>query len=313
MVASSIKALLILLLASLFFCCSKSSPTAVTTQVKVGAISVRISSGFYPFKNLAKSATIKIYASDFSEINAGLNLTDSTVSGQIENIPAGKARIIDIAILDSTKTEVYKGTAIVDIKSDTLNKVTITLNRVIGSLNVTGNIVEAPVSGWSIYDGFETGALSANWKPYPGTIGSIITDRVHSGKYALKVTYSDYRYTFEKPLSSGKISWWYYDNSGTPWSYFFILTDTSKSDLTLDNVHVVTNIPATYSFYHTSLGYKNDISRTAGWKNFVATVSNSKISIAVDGQVGITISEVKPIIGFDLAGAIIDDFSVLSN
>ena len=173
--------------------------------------------------------------------------------------------------------------------------------------------MESPVSGWSLFDGFEDGPLSPKWAPYPSSIGAISTEKAHSGIHSFKTTFSDFKYTFDKSITNGKISWWYYDNSGTPWSYFFILTDTSTGDLGDHNVHVVTNLASTYSFYHFSTGYKNDVSRATGWRNFVATVANGKISIAVDGQVGITINDVKPVIAFQIAGAVIDDFNVLSN
>lgn len=248
------------------------------------------------------------------DITAPLVITDSSIQGSIHNVPAGKARNIEVVVYDSAKTAIYRGFTIADIIPDTTNSVSIIINRIVGLLNINGTILESPADGWSESDEFESGALSSKWRPYSASIGDITGERAHTGTHAFKVSYSDFIYSFQKPITNGKISWWYWDNSGTPWTYLYILTDTTKVDKTLDNLHMVTNLAASYGFYHYSnVGPLYSIARTAGWRQFTATIANGKISMAVDGVVGITVDESKPVIAFQVAGAIIDDFNVVSN
>ena len=68
-----------------------------------------------------------------------------------------------------------------------------------------------------------------------------------------------------------------------------------------------------YSFYYYSVGYKYGVPRLPGWHKFVADIRNGKISVSVDGQEGISVKVGKPVLAFELAGAVIDDLQAISN
>jgi hypothetical protein len=171
----------------------------------------------------------------------------------------------------------------------------------------------APIASWEIHDGFESGILDPHWTPYPLSIGSITTGQAHNGTHSFQVTYSDFKYTFDHPIKEGKISWWYLEGTGTPWTYLYILTDTSHANLGDYNVHMVTNFPDTYSFYYYSVGYKYGVPRLPGWRKFETDIHNGKVSISVDGQEGISVKVGKPVLAFQVAGAVIDDLKAKSN
>jgi len=182
-------------------------------------------------------------------------------------------------------------------------------------LNAFSQIFAAD-STYSLSDGFESATLNSNWTHVSsiGTFGLEDT-LVHSGSKAFISLQADVRYIFPKSFSNGQISWWYYDNSGDPWTYFYALTDTTTdpSNLTNNNLNVVTNSPTTYSFYYPTVGYQNTIQRSTGWHQFFFAIKNGTVTSGVDGKTGITYSGSPPVFAFQVSSAIFDDFSVVSN
>ena len=117
--------LALLLISCFLIGCLKSNPTNPSEQVS-GSVSFRIAVTSHPFRSIAKSASIKISAVDMKDISKPLIITDSSVTGEIQNVPAGKSRNFDVVVLDSTGTPVYRGFAIADIKPDTSNPISMT-------------------------------------------------------------------------------------------------------------------------------------------------------------------------------------------
>lgn len=292
------------------FACTSNHPTSPTKEGN-GAIAFQISfQSNSSFKLIADSAVLTISASDMATISKKLTIGDSTIADKVIGIPSGPKRLLQLKVYDSTGTVRYSGSETTNIIADSTLSVSMDINRLVGSLIINGSINES--AAWTVADGFEDTVLSPKWVKYSSSIGALTTSKYHSGAKAFEVTHSDFKYTFDTPIKEGQISWWYYDNSGTPYSYFYILSDTSKADLTVDNVHLVTNNSSTYSFYYKTLGYKNTINRVTGWRHFVATISGGVVSISVDGQIGITANIGSPVIAFQVAGAIMDDFSATS-
>jgi hypothetical protein len=292
-------------------CSSKNNPTQSPVE-KSGSISFRISiAADSPFKKIAKKAELNISAPDMITITKLLEIKDSTIEGTVNNIPSGKERKFEVRVFDSTGTERYKGSVSGNIKADSTVSITLPISRIVGSATINGTVNEVPPS-WTIFDGFEDSTLNSKWKPYAGSAGKLSIAKYHTGTKSFEVTFSDFKYIFDKPLTNGQISWWYYDNSGTPWSYFYILTDTSKTDLTLDNLYMNTQNASQYYFQFKANNITT-INRVPGWRNFTATISAGTLVFAVDGQTGITVNGSAPVIGFQIAGGIMDDFSVESN
>ena len=297
-------------------CIFATSDTPAKSSGKTGNASLQIAvTASGPFATLADSIVLTISASDMPTITKQLTLTGDAITGLIEGIPAGANRLFEVKVFDSTGTLQYQGSTTATVTAGGNVSVSISIVRIVGSANINGQVIELPTVGWTVFDGFEGATLDAKWKPYSGTVGGLTTTQKHSGLKALQVTFSDYKYTFSKPITNGQISWWYYDQGGT---YLYILTDTSKSDLTVDNLHMTTVQPAglasnRYNFYYKVGGYQQAITRSSGWKHMVVTIGGGQIKWELDGVTGITISQPLPVIGFQVAGAIIDDFYAVSN
>ncbi|MFP4242601.1 MAG: LamG domain-containing protein [Chitinispirillaceae bacterium] len=98
-----------------------------------------------PFTKIADSAIIVISAEDMLTIVEELIVTDSSVEGTLNRIPAGPGRTFQIKVFDSTETLQYSGKSTVEVIPDTTVEVFITIRRVTGNTVIGGNIVENPI------------------------------------------------------------------------------------------------------------------------------------------------------------------------
>ena len=95
-----------------FFGCDKNPSTLSQSSTGHGALTVSIvAQQGSPFRTIAKSAIARVSAPDMDTIKQALTITDSTVSGTVDNIPTGDNRRFEIFVYDSTKTIRYYGEA----------------------------------------------------------------------------------------------------------------------------------------------------------------------------------------------------------
>ena len=137
------------------------SPTKVTATR--GAISLSLSiDPASPFKSIAKSGTITVSAADMSPMSSPLTIGDSTVTGEISGIPAGKNRSIELKVFGLDGILGYQGTSIADIFPDSTTRVAINLVRTSGSAVIVGKIIEDTVStAWPAPSNLTLGAQAA--------------------------------------------------------------------------------------------------------------------------------------------------------
>lgn len=83
--------------------------------------------------HLIVTARAVVSAPDMDSIFVELTVTDTTVFGAIENIPAGQHRHFEIFVYDSTMTLTYYGDAYADVAANTVITLYITLYPVNGS------------------------------------------------------------------------------------------------------------------------------------------------------------------------------------
>jgi hypothetical protein len=82
-----------------------------------------------PFATAARTALVTITASDMDSILQSLTVGDSTVSGTVDRIPAGPARVFRIDVRDSSNVLAYQGRDTVDILPGTVASVDVTVRR----------------------------------------------------------------------------------------------------------------------------------------------------------------------------------------
>jgi formylglycine-generating enzyme required for sulfatase activity len=133
-----------LLIASLFVGCGKQSQGALTpapTQFGTAVFKLAVAANS-PFAMIAKTITLTISASDMNTLTRSLTKTDSTVTGTVTGIPAGKNRLFRIDVYDSANVDEYTGSATADIAADDTVPVNITVVRKSGAVTVNGTVVE---------------------------------------------------------------------------------------------------------------------------------------------------------------------------
>jgi hypothetical protein len=119
-----------------------------------------------PFTKIADSASLIVTAADMDDFVKELTITDSTVSGKITGIPAGKGRLFTVEVYDSLDSLQYKGTVAVDLPRGSTVNVPITLFRIGANAEINGTINESTVidlkgiSNWNILAG--TAGIQAN-------------------------------------------------------------------------------------------------------------------------------------------------------
>jgi formylglycine-generating enzyme required for sulfatase activity len=133
-----------LLIASLFVGCGKQSQSALTpapTQFGTAVFKLAVAANS-PFAMIAKTITLTISASDMNTLTRSLTKTDSTVTGTVTGIPAGKNRLFRVDVYDSANVDEYTGSATADIAADDTVPVNITVVRKSGAVTVNGTVVE---------------------------------------------------------------------------------------------------------------------------------------------------------------------------
>jgi hypothetical protein len=126
-----------------------------------------------PFQKLADSAIITVSASDMLTIRQSLTVTDSSVEGKVEGIPAGKNRLFTIAVYDSLDTLQYRGSTTADIIADSTVSITITIVRVSGGAVINTTVQESdsiPTEGLVAYYPFNGDARDESRNGNDGTV-----------------------------------------------------------------------------------------------------------------------------------------------
>jgi hypothetical protein len=95
-----------------------------------------------PFAKIAKTITLTISASDMNTMTKSLTKTDSTVTGTITGIPAGKARTFKVDVFDSASVKQYTGSATADVVADDTVPVQIVVSRISGATTINGTVDE---------------------------------------------------------------------------------------------------------------------------------------------------------------------------
>jgi len=143
------------------------------------------------FKQIARSATITISASDMKTMTDTLIVTDSSVEGEVVGIPSGNNRCFKVDVFDSAKTKRYSGSAFADVIGDSTVIVYISVNRIDGNAIINGSINEngpdtpsttvttAPDSGLMAYYPFNGNAADESDHGLNGTVNgaTLTTDR----------------------------------------------------------------------------------------------------------------------------------------
>jgi len=145
----AILASLILLLS----CEKDGGPTAVDPPSNPSGSSI----SFYFQKpahisHLIATARAVVSAPDMDTIFTDLTVTDTTVSGTIEEIPAGQHRHFEILVYDSTQALTYYGDAYADVPAGAVLTLYITLYPVsgTGTVIIVGTFVPYPPAGGKI-------------------------------------------------------------------------------------------------------------------------------------------------------------------
>lgn len=138
--------------------CKNPQPLSIDPQMHgEGVAMVQITAAANsPFKLIARSAMLTISAKDMLTMTDSLTVTDSSVTGTIPGIPAGKNRMFQVAVFDSLETIQYKGQANANVIADSMVRVTITIYRVGGGAVINGTINEGqspadsgPIANWT--------------------------------------------------------------------------------------------------------------------------------------------------------------------
>jgi hypothetical protein len=103
---------IVLVVSFYFFGCDKNPSTLSQSTANRGALTVSlVAAQGSPFRTIAKSALARISAPDMDTIKQALTISDSSVSGTVDNIPTGDNRKFEIFVYDSAKTIRYYGSA----------------------------------------------------------------------------------------------------------------------------------------------------------------------------------------------------------
>jgi hypothetical protein len=97
-----------------------------------------------PFQLVARTATCRTSASDMTTMVNSLTITNTSVEGEISQIPAGSSRLFEVSVYDSNKAVSYCGSAYADVVTDSAVMVSIVLYRSGGEAIINGSISENP-------------------------------------------------------------------------------------------------------------------------------------------------------------------------
>lgn len=133
----------VILMMALLECSDTQDITRVTDDSSgMALLKIRMTAGS-PFQQLANLAVITVSASDMLTITQQLTVTDTSVEGKVDGIPAGKDRAFTITVYDSLETLQYRGSTTADIVADSTVHITITIVRVSGTAVINGEIRES--------------------------------------------------------------------------------------------------------------------------------------------------------------------------
>jgi hypothetical protein len=96
---------------------------------------------------------LTISASDMLTMQRDLPLTDSSIEGEVPDVPSGTDRVFVIAVYDSVDSLRYRGTATADVAADDTVSVTMNIYRVTGTVGIAGTVIEdtTHASGYRYY------------------------------------------------------------------------------------------------------------------------------------------------------------------
>ncbi len=100
-----------------------------------------------PFARIADHGTVKITAADMDTMADTLQITDSTVEGKIQAIPAGNNRLFEVFIYDSLDTLQYYGSNEADLPGGSIVNIPVTIYRIGADAEIDIEIIESPDSG----------------------------------------------------------------------------------------------------------------------------------------------------------------------
>ena len=132
-----------------------------------------------PFKKIARTAVLLISASDMIDMTKTLTITDTSVEGVITGIPAGKNRLFQVNVYDSSETMQYRGSATADVIADSMVSVTIKIFRIGGGAIINGTVVDDTIMGLIAYYPFNGNANDESGNGFNATVNGpvLTTDR----------------------------------------------------------------------------------------------------------------------------------------
>ncbi len=122
----------------------KSADAPESEPTNSGSVLFKIVAGSgSSFSAIAKTADVEISAADMNSIKAMLEVTETSITGKVENIPVGKGRAFTVSVYDEDGLVQYRGSAEADIEAGKDVPVRITLTRVTGGAIINGTITES--------------------------------------------------------------------------------------------------------------------------------------------------------------------------
>jgi Tol biopolymer transport system component len=151
-------------------CSTKKSITSPSQQQQEFA-----STSLYFYKpafvdSLVTSANVLISASDMDTIQSSLNVTDTSVFGTVENIPAGLNRKFEVFCYDNSLNLTYYGHTISDVAANAV----LTLDIVLYPVNHTGTVI-----------------INGTFSAFPQSEQKIVFQGDNSGTYDIYIMNAD--------------------------------------------------------------------------------------------------------------------------
>lgn len=134
----------VLLLLPLYLnqCSPVSQDPAASKETKSVQIAIKTPDNF---DSIANTAYVKVSAYDMDTISSLLNIYDTMISGEVQNIPVGHDRLFEVFVEDYYGNILYYGDAYADIKPGRTTYVNITLRKPSGgSAVIIGTIEDIP-------------------------------------------------------------------------------------------------------------------------------------------------------------------------
>jgi hypothetical protein len=129
-----------------FIGCSQMSsqqPTASNETQPGGTVLFKMAAGPNTiFGKIAKTVTLTISAPDMLTMTKTLIKTDTSVTGMVNGIPAGKSRLFQVDVYDSANTKEYSGSATSDVAAGETTQVDIIVKRIAGGAEINGLVDE---------------------------------------------------------------------------------------------------------------------------------------------------------------------------